>query len=116
LRTTRTVELTDAGRVLLDEARLTLAAAASARESVQAVQGLLRGSPTVGGPTTPGPIDQVSLYARFRDLYPAVDIRYVHDTSAALIPEVAASRLEGMPGARRTVVRLCRRGTGGVRR
>src|SRR6266851_3878155 len=39
VRTTRTVALTDAGRVLLDEARRTLAAAASARESVQAVQG-----------------------------------------------------------------------------
>ncbi len=96
VRTTRNVELTGAGRVLLSEARRTLAAAASARESVQAVQGLLRGSLQVGGVPTPGWIDQAALLARFSDLHPslAVDIRYVRDTSMALIPAVAASRLD----------------------
>ncbi len=94
VRTTRTVALTDAGRVLLDEARRTLAAAASARESVQAVQGLLRGSLQVGGIETPGMLDQAALLASFRDLHPAVDIRYMRDTSMALVPEVAASRLD----------------------
>jgi DNA-binding transcriptional LysR family regulator len=94
LRTTRKVELTGAGRVLLDEARQTLAAATSARDSVQAVQGLLRGSLAVGSPATPGLIDQAALFARFRDLHPAVDIRYVRDNSTALIPAVAASRLD----------------------
>jgi DNA-binding transcriptional LysR family regulator len=53
LRTIRKVELTEAGRVLLDEARLTLAAA-SARDSVQAVQVLLHGSLQVGAIETPG--------------------------------------------------------------
>ncbi len=70
VRTTRTVALTDAGRVLLDEARRTLAAAASARESVLAVQGLLRGSLAVGSPPAPGLIDQAALLARFRDRHP----------------------------------------------
>jgi DNA-binding transcriptional LysR family regulator len=42
------VELTDTGRVLLGEARQTLAAATSAREAVQAFQGLLRGSLGIG--------------------------------------------------------------------
>jgi DNA-binding transcriptional LysR family regulator len=94
VRTTRKVDLTDAGRALLREARQTLAAAASARESVQALQGLLRGSLSVGGPATPGLLDQASLFARFRDLYPAVDIRYVRDSSTGVIPEVAAARLD----------------------
>jgi DNA-binding transcriptional LysR family regulator len=94
LRTTRKVELTEAGRVLLDDARRTLAAATSARESVEAVRGLVRGSLRVGGIPTLGLVDQAALLARFRDLHPAVDIRYVRDTSMALVPEVAAARLD----------------------
>ena len=94
VRTTRKVELTEAGRVLLEEARRTLAAAASARESVLAVQGLLRGSLRVGGIPTPGLLDQAALLASFRDHHPAVDIRYVRDTSTALIPEIEAGRLD----------------------
>jgi DNA-binding transcriptional LysR family regulator len=94
VRTTRKVELTDTGRVLLEEATQTLAAAASAREAGQAVQGLLRGLLQVGGIETPGMLDQAALLTTFRDLYLAVDIRYVRDTTMALIPEVAASRLD----------------------
>lgn len=94
VRTTRTVELTEAGRVLLGEARRTLAAAAAARDSVLAVQGLLRGSLHVGGVPTRGLLDQAALLASFREVYPAVDIRYVRGTSATLIPQVAASRLD----------------------
>jgi DNA-binding transcriptional LysR family regulator len=94
VRTTRKVQLTEAGRVLLGEARRTLAAAASARESVLAVQGLLRGSLRVGGIPTPGLLDQAALLASFRDHHPAVDIRYVRDTSMALIPQIEAGRLD----------------------
>jgi DNA-binding transcriptional LysR family regulator len=94
VRTTRKVELTEAGRVLLEEARCTLGAAASARESVLAVRGLLRGSLRVGGIPTPGLLDQAALLASFRDHHPAVDIRYVRDTSMALIPEIGAGRLD----------------------
>jgi LysR substrate binding domain-containing protein len=43
---------------------------------------------------TPGLLDQAALLARFHDLHPAVDIRYVRDTSMALISEVAAARLD----------------------
>src|SRR6266849_2613920 len=48
----------------------------------------------VGGIETPGMLDQAALLASFRDLHPAVDIRYMRDTSMALVPEVAASRLD----------------------
>jgi DNA-binding transcriptional LysR family regulator len=94
VRTTRKVELTEAGRVLLPEARRTVAAAASARESVLAVRGLLRGSLRVGGIPTPGLLDQGALLARFRDQHPAVGIRYVRETSMTLIPEIEAGRLD----------------------
>jgi DNA-binding transcriptional LysR family regulator len=94
VRTTRKVELTDAGRVLLAEAARTLAAATSARESVQAVQGLRRGSLRVGAIATPGLLDQAALLARFRGLHPAVDIHYVRDTSVALLAQVESSGLD----------------------
>ena len=93
-RTTRRVELTEAGRTLLDEARRTLAAAASAQDAVLALRGLLRGSLAVGGIPTPVSLDQAALLARFRARYPAVDICYSRDTSMALIPEVASSRVD----------------------
>jgi DNA-binding transcriptional LysR family regulator len=93
-RTTRRVELTEAGRTLLDEARRTLAAAASARSAVLALRGLMRGSLAVGGIPTPVSLDQAGLLAQFRDQYPAVDICYIRDTSMALIPEVEASRVD----------------------
>jgi DNA-binding transcriptional LysR family regulator len=88
------VELTDAGRVLLGEAIRTLAAASAARKSVLAVQGLLRGSLRVGGIPTPGLFDQAALLASFRDMYPAVGIRYVRETSMALVAGIETSRLD----------------------
>src|SRR5260370_9257781 len=54
VRTTRKVELTEAGRVLLEEARRTLGAAASAREPALAVRGLLRAPLRAGGLPQPG--------------------------------------------------------------
>jgi DNA-binding transcriptional LysR family regulator len=47
-RTTRTVALTDAGAVLLPEARTVLAAAALARDSVEQTKGGLRGTVALG--------------------------------------------------------------------
>jgi DNA-binding transcriptional LysR family regulator len=93
-RTTRKVEMTEAGRALLDEARGVLAAAASARESVAAVLGLLRGSLRVGGVPTPGLFDQALMLAKFGDRHPSVDVYYVRDTSTALVLEVENSRLD----------------------
>src|SRR5579875_3227659 len=48
LRTTRTVALTEAGAVLLPEARLVLAAAGLARDSVEQTKGGLRGQIALG--------------------------------------------------------------------
>jgi DNA-binding transcriptional LysR family regulator len=93
-RTTRRVELTEAGRALLDEARRTLEAAFSARESVKEVSGLLRGSLRVGGIPTPGLLDQAVVLANFRQRYPGVDIYYLREASTALVPQVQSSQLD----------------------
>src|ERR1700756_4296827 len=47
-RSTHKVALSDAGRVLLPEARTTLAAAAAARDAVDAVEGGVRGTIVLG--------------------------------------------------------------------
>lgn len=93
-RTTRQVELTDAGRALLTEARRTLAAAHAARDAVHATKGLLWGSLAVGGVQTTGLFDQAELLARFHSRYPTVDVHYRTGTSVDLIEDLRNGRLD----------------------
>ena len=73
-RTTREVALTDAGRVLLPEARRTLEAAASARAAVVGAQAGLRGTLRLGMMQVISLVDVGSLLARFHRERPLVDI------------------------------------------
>jgi DNA-binding transcriptional LysR family regulator len=73
-RTTREVALTDAGRVLLPEARRTLEAAASARAAVLGAQEGLRGTLRLGMMQVISLVDVGSLVARFHQDRPLVDI------------------------------------------
>lgn len=93
-RTTRQVELTDAGRALLAEARRTLAAAHAARDAVHATKGLLWGSLAVGGVQTTGLFDQAKLLARFHGRYPTVDVHYRTGISSDLIDDLRNGRLD----------------------
>ena len=62
VRTTRQVRLTEAGRVLLDRARIVIDAAREAREAVARVAGLEQGVLHLGAtPSLPGFIDLPSL-------------------------------------------------------
>jgi DNA-binding transcriptional LysR family regulator len=93
-RTTRRVDLTDAGRALLTEARRTLAAAADAREAVRETHELLRGSLAVGGIPTPFELDQAGLLEEFTHRHPGVRIRYFRASSVALVEEVERGDLD----------------------
>jgi DNA-binding transcriptional LysR family regulator len=73
-RTTRHVELTAAGEALLAEARRTLSSAHAAVEAVAAVQGVRRGTLTVGIMQTPL-FDLPGLIARYRSAYPGIELR-----------------------------------------
>ena len=65
------MELTDAGRALVPEARRTIAAAAAARSAVADVQGLERGSVSIGtGKALP--IDLIMILTRFREAHPNI--------------------------------------------
>ncbi|SCK06232.1 DNA-binding transcriptional regulator, LysR family [Streptomyces sp. WMMB 714] len=94
VRTTRSVELTEAGRALLGEATRTLAGVRAAREAVAAVQGLLRGTLSVGTEQCIAGVHVPELLARFRKEHPGVEIRLRQTGSVQLAEAVAAGRLD----------------------
>jgi DNA-binding transcriptional LysR family regulator len=94
LRSTRQVELTEAGRALLVEARRALTNVAAARDAVAAVQGLLRGRLAVGTLQCLCTVDLPGILSRFSQTHPGVDIQLRHDSSGALIEQVRAGRLD----------------------
>jgi DNA-binding transcriptional LysR family regulator len=93
-RTTRRVELTESGRALLPEARRVLAAAAAAREAVAGVEGLTRGTLSIGIMQSLVAVRLPALLARFRELHPGVDIRLRQAGAATLLQDVRDGRLE----------------------
>ena len=84
VRTTRQVELTRAGEVLLAEARRTLAAARAAAEAVAAVEGLERGSMTLGIMQASSFIDLPRLLIAFRTAYPGIELKLQQASAAEL--------------------------------
>ncbi|MBY8339491.1 LysR substrate-binding domain-containing protein [Streptomyces spinosirectus] len=94
VRTTRRVTLTEAGRALLGEAERILAQVRSAHEAVAAVQGVLRGTLSLGTEQCIAGVHVAGLLAAFRRLHPDVEIRLRQEGSGALAEEVAAGRLD----------------------
>lgn len=74
VRTTRRVTLTAAGRALLGEAERILAQVRSAHDAVAAVQGLLRGTLTLGAEQCIAGVHVATLLAAFRRRHPDVEI------------------------------------------
>ena len=95
-RTTREVRLTDAGRVLLPEARRTLDAAATAQAAVLGAQEGLRGTLRLGMMQLIRMVDVGTLITRFHHDRPLVDIlpRAAPGGSAALISDVRRGLLD----------------------
>ena len=95
-RTTREVRLTDAGRILLPEARRTLDAAASARAAVFGAHAGLRGTLRLGMMQVISVVEVGSLIAAFHRERPLVDIqpRTAPGGSAALIAGVRRGTLD----------------------
>lgn len=95
-RSTHHVGLTDAGRALLPEARATLAAAAAAREAVEAVSGGLRGTVRLGTMQA----DALSgfslprLLAAFRADHPEVELHVRQAQSARMAEQVRSGELD----------------------
>jgi DNA-binding transcriptional LysR family regulator len=109
-RTTRRVELNEAGLALLPEARRVLAAADSARDAVDECLGRVRGMLTIGRVWD----DITSPLAEYHAAYPDVQVTLKQGLSAALIEDVRSGIVDvafaglhprGLPRGVRTVTR-----------
>ncbi|MFF5008409.1 LysR family transcriptional regulator [Streptomyces phaeochromogenes] len=94
VRTTRRVTLTEAGRALLTEAERILAQVRAAQDAVAAVQGVLRGTLSLGTEQCIAGVPVAQLLAAFRRQHPDVEIRLRQAGSGALAEDVAAGRLD----------------------
>ncbi|HEY6758825.1 MAG TPA: LysR family transcriptional regulator [Baekduia sp.] len=96
-RTTHRVELSDAGRALLDEARATLLAAAGVEHAVDEVRGGLRGTIRVGimqATMSAGGISVAAAISAFRAAYPAVTLTVRQGGSVDQAERVRAGELD----------------------
>ena len=94
VRSTRQVELTEAGRALLPVARLMVATAEDARDAVAAVRGLVRGQVAIGAIQLLSRIDIHGLVARFRRRHPAVTMRIHHVGAPELVRRTADGEID----------------------
>jgi DNA-binding transcriptional LysR family regulator len=84
IRTTRQVALAPAGEALLSEARRTLASARHAADAVAAVEGVERGTLTLGVLQASTLVDLPGLLQRYRKAYPGIHIAFRQASSADL--------------------------------
>ena len=94
VRSTRQVELTEAGRALLPAARRAIAAAEDGRDAVAAVRGLVRGHLAIGAIQALGPVNLPALIARFHRRHPAVTLRIHHVGAAELVRHTADGEID----------------------
>jgi DNA-binding transcriptional LysR family regulator len=94
LRSTRQVQLTPAGQALLTEALRALAASNAAKDAVAAVQGLLRGSLSVGSLQCLHAVHVPKLLAGFLSAHPGLELRLRQGGSGELTELVRGGTLD----------------------
>jgi DNA-binding transcriptional LysR family regulator len=93
-RTTRRVEVTEAGELVLTRARRALAEADGLRADLDALQGLSRGTLRLGGVPPVGPVHPAELIARFSRAHPGVAITVREDVAFRLLGQLRDGRLD----------------------
>ncbi|TBW39985.1 LysR family transcriptional regulator [Siculibacillus lacustris] len=95
LRSTRRVDLTPAGEVLLGEARRVLETVRNARQAVTDVHGLSRGRLRIAAIQNPAPfVDLARSLGRFRAAHEGIEIDLAFDGSTPLFEEVRDGRFD----------------------
>ncbi|MGF0310591.1 LysR family transcriptional regulator [Rhodococcus sp. IEGM1428] len=89
-----TATLTTAGKAALTQARATLAAAGSVKQSVDDVTGLLRGSLSIGMVTACTVPQLFDALARFHAAHPGVELALREDNSDRLVAAVRAGDMD----------------------
>lgn len=93
-RSTRRVEVTDAGELVLARARRALAEADGVRGDLDALRGLLRGTLRVGGVPPVGFPQSAALIADFTRAHPGVTVTVREGTGSALLAQLREGALD----------------------
>jgi DNA-binding transcriptional LysR family regulator len=93
-RTSRSVELTAEGRVILGYAQRVLAEVDGLHSELEELTGLLRGQLRIGGVYPTGPYDLFGMLADFRSAHPEVAVHMVEDTQDDVIAALRADELD----------------------
>ena len=93
-RTTRRVEVTEAGDLVLARARRALAEVDGVRADLDALQGLVRGTLRLGGVPPVGPVHPAALIADFSRAHPGVAITVREDVAFTLLSELREGGLD----------------------
>jgi len=93
-RTTRRVEVTEMGELVLARARRALAEVEGARADLDAVQGLVRGRLRLGGLPPVGPVHPAALIADFSRAHPGIAVTVRAGVASPLLGELRAGGLD----------------------
>jgi len=93
-RTTRSVELTEAGELVLARARQALAETEALRREVEELRGLVRGSVAVGALRPAGEVDVPALLAAFKRRHPGVEVQFREGTAAEMVAHLRAGEID----------------------
>src|SRR5918999_1340338 len=93
-RTTRRVEVTEAGELVLARARRALAEVDGVRADLDALQGLARGTLRLGGAPPVGPLHPAALIADFTRAHPGVAITVREDVAFTLLAQLRDRALD----------------------
>jgi DNA-binding transcriptional LysR family regulator len=93
-RTSRSVELTAEGQVILGYAQRVLAEVDGLQNELEELTGLLRGQLRIGGVYPTGPYDLFGMLADFRAAHPGVAVHMVEDTQDDVLAALRADELD----------------------
>jgi LysR family transcriptional regulator, transcription activator of glutamate synthase operon len=93
-RTTRRVEVTEAGEVVLARAQRVLAELDGVRADLDALRGLVRGTLRLGGVPPVGPVHPVALIADFSRAYPGITITVREEVAFELLGQLRDGSLD----------------------
>jgi DNA-binding transcriptional LysR family regulator len=93
-RTTRRVEVTEAGELVLARARRALVEADGVRADLDALQGLVRGTLRLGGVPPVGPTHPAALIAAFSRAHPGVAVTVREDMAFTLLSQLRDGALD----------------------
>jgi len=93
-RSSRSVELTEEGKVILAHAKRVLAEFDEMQGEMEALTGVMRGTVRIGGIYPFGPYDLYGVLAEYRERYPGVAIHMVEDTQDEMLAMLRSDELD----------------------